>query len=460
MKATKYLSMAALALMGTLASCQSDDDFTVARPDNAVSLNFSVGSLQATTRSNAAATDDTQREFNQGDQIAVSTNDQEEAVLFQCTSTDDQTWTEAVPNKFLLWTQPMLTFSAYYPVTTGTSMTAFTLPADQSSVEKIALADYMTRQQVIPRPEGGSDIQMQLERKMARVIVRISGFGSQYFDDQKTVSNVRIYSEASGIEDGNPTGSSTEIQPYAQGDGGQGSTYTALVVPGYGDSGARFIQLSDGEGSTLLVKGIPELEAGNSYTFNLVVGKNKIEVASVTVTDWTTGETLAGGQATEGSAKAPAVTPNIAQADCTFSPSNGKSTLSNANITTSMEYSADNGTTWTDVTSNGSIASLAAGTVQIRVKETDEKLASEAVSITVPEVLQINELVGPYTGDRLTCEYYAGETWQALVDRYDLIKVYSGRAAFGSDGLIYYKDRGNVVLVTDLVDNTKTYEVQ
>lgn len=457
MKATKYLSMAALALMGALASCQSDD-FTVARPDNAVSVNFSVGSLKATTRSNAVATDDTQRRFNQGDQISVSTNDQE-AVIFQCTSTENQTWTETVAGKFLLWTQPTLTFSAYYPVTTGTSMTTFTVPTDQSSVEKIALADYMTRQQSCSN-ENGSDIQMQLERKMARVIVRISGFGSQYFDDQKTVSNVRIYSEASGIEDGNPTGSSTEIQPYAQGDGGQGSTYTALVVPGYGDSGARFIQLSDGEGSTLLVKGIPELEAGNSYTFNLVVGKNKIEVASVTVQDWTTGETLAGGQATEGSAKAPAVTPNIAQADCTFSPSNGKSTLSNANITTSMEYSADNGTTWTDVTSNGSIASLAAGTVQIRVKETDEKLASEAVSITVPEVLQINELVGPYTGDRLTCEYYAGETWQALVDRYDLIKVYSGRAAFGSDGFIYYKDRGNVVLVTDLVDNTKTYEVQ
>ena len=454
----KYLSMAAIALMGALASCQSDDDFTVARPDNAVSVNFSVGSLQATTRSNAAATDDTQRQFNQGDQIAVSTNDQE-AVLFQCTSTDDQTWTEAVPNKFLLWTQPMLTFSAYYPVTTGTSMTAFTLPADQSSVEKIALADYMTRQQNISRPEGGSDIQMQLERKMARVIIRISGFGSQYDDDEKTVSNVSIYSEASGIADGNPTGSSTEIQPYAQGNGGQGSTYTALVVPGYGDSGARFIQLTDGEASTLLVKGIPELEAGNSYTFNLVVGKNRIEVASVTVQDWTTGETLAGGQAEEGSAKAPAVTPNIAQADCTFSPSNGKSTLSNTNITTSMEYSADNGTTWTDVTSNGSIASLAAGTVQIRVKETDDNLASEAVSITVPQVLKINELVGPYTSDRLTCEYYAGETWQALVDRYDLIKVYSGRAAFGRDGFIYYES-GSAVSVTALVDNTKTYEVQ
>ena len=158
-------------------------------------------------------------------------------------------------------------------------------------------------------------------------------------------------------------------------------------------------------------------------------------------------------------AKAAAETPAIAQADCTFSPTNGTSTLSNANVTTSMEYSTDSGTTWTDVTSAGSITSLAEGTVQIRVKETSDKLPSEAVSITVPQVLKINELVGPYTGDRLTCEYYAGETWQALVSRYNLIKVYSGRAAFGSDGFIYYEN-GSMVPVTDLVDNTKTYEVQ
>ena len=300
MKATKYLSMAALALMGVLASCQSDDEtVSLTRPNNAVSVNFSVGSLQGTTRSNPASTDlDEARIFNLGDQISVSTNDQE-AVLFQCTSTENQTWTEAVSNKFLLWTQSPLTFSAYYPVTTGTSMTGFTLPTDQSSETKIAQADYMTRQQVISRPEGGSDIQMQLERKMARVIVRISGFGNQYRDDQKTVSNVRIYSEASGIADGNPTGSIAEITPYAQGNGGSGSTYTALVVPGYGDGSATFITLTDGESSNLLVKGIPEMQAGNSYTFNLVVGKNRIEVASVTVQDWTTGTTLTGGQAVE-----------------------------------------------------------------------------------------------------------------------------------------------------------------
>jgi len=389
----KYLSMAALALMGALASCQSDDDFTVARPDNAVSVNFSVGSLQGTTRSNAIATDDTQREFNQGDQISVSTNDQE-AVIFQCQDADMQTWAEAEAGKFLLWTQDMLTFSAYYPVTTGTSMTTFTVPTDQSSVEKIALADYMTRQQNIYRPEGGSDIQMQLERKMARVIVRISGFGSQYDDDEKTVSNVSIYSEASGIADGNGTGSSTEIQPYAQGDGGQGSTFTALVVPGSGDSGARFIQLTDGEGSTLLVKGIPEMEAGNSYTFNLVVGKNRIEVASVTVQDWTTGEILAGGQAEEQTAvKVTAITLNKTATTITAGQTE---TLSVSSVTPddatdqTVTWSSDNEAVAT-VDADGKVTAVALGTANITATANDGSGVTATCAVTVSKVVTINQ---------------------------------------------------------------------
>ena len=308
MKTTKYLSLADLALMGTHASCQSDDEAanSFARPDNAVGINVSVGSLKGTTRSNPASTEpDEAHLFNLDDQVCVSTDGQD-PVLFQCQNADQQTWAEAVSGKFLLWKQSEMTFQAYYPATTGTSMTAFNLPADQSSVDKIALADYMTRQQVCNN-ENGTDINLNLERKTARVIVRIAGFNDQYFNHQKTVSNVSIYSEASGIADGNPTGSSTEITPYAQGNGGPGSTYTALVVPGDGENGANFVTLTDGASNNLSVKGIPELEAGNSYTFNLVVGKNTIQVASVTVQDWTTGTTLAGGQATEQAAAAPAL---------------------------------------------------------------------------------------------------------------------------------------------------------
>ncbi|MBQ8942675.1 MAG: hypothetical protein IJ062_12640 [Firmicutes bacterium] len=157
--------------------------------------------------------------------------------------------------------------------------------------------------------------------------------------------------------------------------------------------------------------------------------------------------------------KTPANTPNIAQADCTFAPSNGKSTLSNSNITTLMEYSTDNGTTWNDVAANGTIGSLPAGTVQIRVKETDENAASESVSITVPEVLKTNELVGPYSGDKLTVEFYDGETWNDMSNRYSLIKIYSGYAAFGGDGFIYLPS-GSFTPATDKVSTSITYEVQ
>ena len=393
---TKYTAIAALILLGAFASCQKEN----LRPDNAVKVSVSVGAL---TKTNAIATDDTQRQFNQGDQISVSTNDQE-AVIFQCTSTENQTWTETVAGKYLLWTQPMLTFSAYYPVTDGTSMTTFTLPADQSSVAKTALADYMTRQQNISRPEGGSDIQMQLERKMARVIIRISDFGSQYFDDQKTVSNVRIYSEASGIADGNPTGSSTEIQPYAQGDGGQGSTYTALVVPGYGDSGARFIQLSDGEGSTLTVKGIPELNAGNSYTFNLMVGKNRIEVASVTVQDWTTGETLAGGQAQEQlSVPVTAITLNKTETSIKVGSTETLSVTAVA-----PDTATDKTYTWktsdetkATVDQDGKVTAVAAGTVTIYAEANDGSGVKGNCTVTVtPATITVtwnnNDITGTY----------------------------------------------------------------
>lgn len=455
----KYLSMAALALMGALASCQSDDDFTVARPDNAVSLNFSVGSLQGTTRSNAIATDDTQRQFNQGDQIAVSTNDQE-AVLFQCTSTENQTWTEAVPNKFLLWTQNMLTFSAYYPATTGTSMTAFTVPTDQSSVAKIALADYMTRQQVISRPEGGSDIQMQLERKMARVIVRISGFGSQYRDDQKTVKNVRIYSEASGIADGNPTGSSTEIQPYAQGsnDGwgwSQNSTFTALVVPGYGDSGARFIQLTDGEGSTLLVKGIPELEAGNSYTFNLVVGKNRIEVASVTVQDWTTGETLAGGQAEEGSASVPVTAITLNKTTTTIYKVNGTATETLSVTAVTPDEATDKTYTWSSdatgiatVDENGVVTAVAAGTAHIRATANDGSGVYGECTVTVSDLSAYYSKMVECGCDDLDGKCYDGSNPESGFTRQILsadqaIALAKAKAAETSSNCAVFYDNGN-----------------
>ena len=386
--------------MGTLAGCQKES--FPSRPDNAVSVNFSVGSMLA-TRSNAAATDASQTKFNSGDQIAVSTNDQE-AVIYKCTSTEDQTWTEAETNKFLLWTQSTLTFSAYYPVTDGTSMTAFTLPADQSIEAYINAADYMTVTKTIARPSGGSDISLELQRQTARVIVRISGFNDQYAPDKKTVSNVRIYSAASGIADGNPTGSSSEINPYAQGNGGQGTTYTALVVPGNSDDSADFITLTDGEGSPLKVKGIPEMQAGYSYTFNLTVGKNKIEVTSVTVTDWTTGETLAGGQAEEQTGvKVTAILLNKTE---TTIAKGSSETLSVSAVTPdnatdqTVTWSSDNTDVATVDATTGEVTAVAAGTANITATANDGSGVTATCAVTVtPATITVTWNKSDITGD-------------------------------------------------------------
>ena len=432
----KYLSMAALALMGTLASCQSDDEAAVsfARPDNAVSVNFSVGSLKGTTRSNPAATDpDEARYFNLGDQVCVSTDGQD-PVLFQCTNADQQTWAEAVSGKFLLWKQNEMTFKAYYPATSGTSMTAFTLPTDQSSEAKIAQADYMTRQKTCNN-ENGTDINLSLERKTARVIVRIAGFTDQYIDDDKTVDNVRIYSEAGGIADGNTTGSSTELQPYAQGsyDGWgwrQNSTFTALVVPGYGDSGTRFITLSDGESNTLEVKGIPELEAGYSYTFNLTVGKNKIQVQSVTVTDWATGTTLAGGQAQEQlGVKVTAITLNKTE---TLLGVGNTETLSVSSVTPdnatdqTVTWSSDNTDVATVNATTGEVTAVAKGTANITATANDGSgvTATCAVTVQLPTLSLTNPAVREIIGS--DGKNYAAANVPSGVDKVAMIAYVSG----------------------------------
>lgn len=54
-------------------------------------------------------------------------------------------------------------------------------------------------------------------------------------------------------------------------------------------------------------------------------------------------------------------------------------------ITTDMEYSTDDGKTWTSVTTSGIITGLKSGVVLLRYKETDKQLAGKSASITVPQ---------------------------------------------------------------------------
>lgn len=69
-------------------------------------------------------------------------------------------------------------------------------------------------------------------------------------------------------------------------------------------------------------------------------------------------------------------------------------------------------------------------------------------------------LTGPYTGNKLVMEFYEGDKWSDMVEKYPLItKPYPqvDWVGFSTDGYIY-KDN-NKVLITDTVDPNATYTI-
>ena len=265
-----------------VSSCQNDEQsIDFGNDPLAVKVEATVGE-SIFSRSNPTGSVEDQKVFNSGDQIAISNDGAFVNYTFNGTS-----WGATTPSRYLKWEQNTMTFNAYYPTTSGTSVTAFTLPTDQSSATNIAGADYMTASSEIIK-DGVSPISLTFERKTARVIVNIKSFGDQYTDAQKTVSNVKIISGASAIG----SSSVVAVTSFANGTGAINSTYTALVVPTSAKSSESFITLTDGASNSLTVKGIPAHEAGKSYTYDLHVGKDAVSITNVTVADWETGEII------------------------------------------------------------------------------------------------------------------------------------------------------------------------
>lgn len=81
------------------------------------------------------------------------------------------------------------------------------------------------------------------------------------------------------------------------------SSWMALVAPNAEDASKNFICIKVLETNTTddpkpyYVKGIPNLEEGNSYTYKLKIGKDRVTIENVTVAEWTDGTAISGGAA-------------------------------------------------------------------------------------------------------------------------------------------------------------------
>ena len=328
MKYQKILGLVATAGL-LLAGCATDSDNsnTWLSDPNAVHVSASVGSIF--TRSNPAAADEAgQKSFNTGDVMGVSNNGTSITYTYNKGTNDWQPGN----GSYLVWDASNLTFQCWYPADGKNTFSKGYIQEDQSNETEIAKSDYMTAEKKLDAIPDSRKLEVALERKTARLILNIQNFNDQFDASTTKVNHIRIASKAS--TDTNET-TIINIKPLQSGEGGIGTTYTALVIPGEVEGKLYFT--TDESAETPLVVKTGALEAGKSYTYNLIVGKNKITIGNVTVAEWGT-DKIDGGKAEF----TPYVTFTAAKAQ-TFK----MTTKSNYNID-KLEYSLD-GNNWTAV---------------------------------------------------------------------------------------------------------------
>ena len=329
MKYKKILTWACTAAL-FLTGCTTDtaSNGRWMEDSNAVRIQASAGSTL--TRSNPID-ESKQTGFNQGDKISVRNRN----ITVNYTLNGEKLW---VPEnaKYLVWDEKDLKFEAYYPCDDKNTFSVGYIKKNQSTPEALAQSDYMNITSNLQSIPSDKHLTLKLERKTARLIFKIDKFNNE-FSERVKVNKLEIYCPEN--TNGRTTDDWDPLTPYQIGDGGVGTTYTALVIPGVINAELNTSENSynsEGEPQALNLE-TGELKAGKSYTYNLIVGKNKVTVGGVTVAEWDTGYTLPGGVAEEED-----LTPYVtmtATSNQTF-----KMTCAGTYTLPNLEYSVNNGT--------------------------------------------------------------------------------------------------------------------
>ena len=312
MKIMKRMMGLAAAILALSACSESEDLLAAYHSDpNAVRITAEVGKASANgfTRSNPLGDAEAQKKFNNGDEISVKADGQD-AVTYQLNGNE---W-QPQGGKFLKWESNEMNFTAYYPASFDGNLDKVILPAEYDEAS-LAANDFMSYYG-LQTNTNGNQLTLIMERKMARVVVEIDGFKDQYAG--ATVNSLSICG----------------IKAYKHSDG----KFYALIKPCEAQNSATFISLdvAEGENKTTTEKltGIPALTAGNSYTYKLTVGKDKVSVSGIYVADWTTGD-ITGGKTEE--CPTPYITFTAEEAQ-TF-----KMTTTGTYEIKGLEYSVNNG---------------------------------------------------------------------------------------------------------------------
>ena len=306
----KYILVAAASL--SVVACSQDDGLSNSylKDSDAVHITAQVGSNEATggfiSRSNPLGSEVEQAKFNEGDAISVVADNQD-AVTY---SYDGTSWSPKEKGLHLVWNSNEMNFKAFYPANAnGASFTDFTLPTAYNSLEGLALGDYMTFSGSRKRSSDNDGVNLEMERKMVRIVVGLRDVNvwGDTMDEGLELTEVIIHPNTNGYSDGEVVPADSKdvsVKAYKHTDG----KFYALITPTMPVSDRYNYLLfmtvkvakPDGTGEQEFeVRRIPHTgtEAGSSYEYFLKIGKDKLVVDKITVSDWKTGEAIPGGEA-------------------------------------------------------------------------------------------------------------------------------------------------------------------
>ena len=271
------IALAAMTMILALSSCSESEDLLSAfhSDPNAVRITAQVGKASANgfTRSFPLGDAEAQKNFKDGDMISVQADGQD-AVTYQLNNNE---W-QPQGSKFLKWESETMNFTAYYPSSFNGTITQ---PTEYNSEDDLAAADFMSFSgPQTNTKDNNNQLTLTMKREMARVVVEIAGFNDQYAG--ATVNSINSLSICG-------------VKAYKHSD----KKFYALIKPCEAQNSETFISLDVAGGAsktTETLAGIPALTAGNSYTYQLTVGKDKVSVSGITVANWNTGTIINDGK--------------------------------------------------------------------------------------------------------------------------------------------------------------------
>lgn len=285
---TRYtiLSVAAAALV--LTACSNEDELSLQQGDEVVKIASASVVNSAQTRVNSDGAGDT---FDSGDSFRLINKSRPSQNKGTYATTDGTNWTQS--EGLVLWASGTNEFFAYMPATAA--IEPFFIPEDQSTIEKLKAADFMTATASVKK---GGDVNLQFAHQLTKVTLTIS-YTSEY-NGNEVVSALKILKIPKNLPNNNvikqagdgfipyPFVAGKTLREVAQ------QSYTAIVSPGsYYDSGPYMYFMTMTIGGTEVnlkandfLQTNSALQAGKAYTFNVQVGENQAKVSQASVRAW------------------------------------------------------------------------------------------------------------------------------------------------------------------------------